>query len=90
MPAQHTNALRAFFKEAVVSLYRDPRQKTLHDFLVRGLKSEPRESWSLQVIFPYVATVTKMGMAAEQKTLEGLKMPLRPHNDDVDVNVEIT
>jgi hypothetical protein len=90
IPAQHANALRAYFKEAVVSLYRDPRQKILHDFLVGGLKSEPRESWPLQVIFPYVATVTKMGMAAEQRSLEGLKMPPRPHNDDVDVNVEIT
>lgn len=85
MPIQDKSALRAYFKEAVVSLYRDPRQKILHDFLVRGLKSEPRESWPLQVIFPYVATVTKMGMAAEQRSLEGLKMPPRPHNDDVDI-----
>ena len=82
IPSQHTSNLRAFFKEAVLSLYRDPRQKVLHDFLVRGLKSEPRESWPFQVIFPYVATVTKMGMAAERRSLEGLKMPPRPEGDD--------
>lgn len=84
IPMQDKSSLRAFFKEAVVSLYRDPRQKILHDFLVRGLKSEARESWALQVILPYVATVTKMGMAAEQSALEGLKMPPCPHDDDVD------
>lgn len=81
IPSQHTSNLRAFFKEAVLSLYRDPRQKVLHDFLVRGLKSEPRESWPFQVIFPYVATVTKMGMAAEQRSLEELKLPLRPGSE---------
>lgn len=83
IPSDHTSDLRAFFKEAALSLYRDPRQKILHDFLVRGLKSEPRESWPLQVIFPYVATVTKMGMAAEQRCLEGLKMPPRPSDEPV-------
>jgi hypothetical protein len=83
IPSEHMSALRAFFKDAVVSLYRDPRQKIMHDFLVRGLKSEPRESWPLHVIFPYVATVTKMGMAAEQRCLEGLKMPPRPSDEPV-------
>jgi hypothetical protein len=81
IPSEHMSALRASFKDAVVSLYRDPRQKILHDFLVRGLKSEPRESWPFQVIWPYVATVTKMGMAAEQRFLEGLKMPPRPPDE---------
>lgn len=88
IPMQDKSSLRASFKEAVVSLYRDPRQKILHDFLVRGLKSEPRDSWPLHVIFPYVATVTKMGMAAEAISLEGLRMPPRPQDDDVDVDVD--
>lgn len=82
VPMRDKSSLRASFKEAVVSLYRDSRQKILHDFLVRGLRSKPRESWPLQVIFPYVATVTKMGMAAEERSLEALTMPPRPHDDD--------
>lgn len=68
-------ALRGALAGALRDLYRDPRQKVLRDFLLRGLQREPREGWHFNVIFPYAATVTKMGMNAERRYLDELKMP---------------
>lgn len=72
---EHKVALRDCLDAELQALYRNPRQRILHDFLVQGLQREPQEKWQLNVLFPYVATVTKMGMAAEVRVLEGLKMP---------------
>ena len=74
--------IRRALRGAVEDLYRDPRQKTLRDFLIDGLRTEPRERWRMFVIFPYVATVTKMGMSAERRCLEELTMPPRPKSED--------
>lgn len=84
MEHERRNDIRRALRGAVEALYRDPRQKALHDFLTHGLRTEPREKWPLYVIFPYVATVTKMGMAAERRVLEELTMPPRPRNPDGD------
>jgi len=81
--------IRRALGTAVKDLYRDPRQKAMHDFLIHGLRTEPRERWGMFVTFPYVATVTKMGMSAERRCLEELRMPPRPecHYSEGDLSV---
>lgn len=73
--------LRRSLDLALKDLYLDPRQRVLHDFLVRGLQQEPSEKWHLNVLFPYGAAVTKMGMSAERKYLDELTIP--PVSDDM-------
>ncbi len=82
MARERKKDIRRALRGAVEALYLDPRQKALHDFLTHGLRTEPRERWPLFVIFPYVATVTKMGMAAERRCLEELTIPPRPKSQD--------
>lgn len=77
MECERRRDIRLALGTAVKDLYRDPRQKTLHDFLTHGLRTEPQERWRMFVTFPYVATVTKMGMSAERRCLEQLTMPPR-------------
>lgn len=78
LSATSKTCVRGSLAAALKDLYLDPRQKILHEFLVRGLQREPREKWHFDVIFPYGATVTKMGMAVERRYLDELKMPPIP------------